>query len=389
MGTIILNIVGIILATGVPVLIIISGIINWINEAKNAKEQHEKNKEWMAEHNCTTKLLCTSCPYCRYSYYHSFYTHKYRNVLVSKSPRYCSKLHLKLNGDSMSRCIIKEASQAMWEKPPENYYIDLNKKWSPFECILALLMTANLIVFVFKMLPFAVALKIAVICLTGLFLLLLVIEFLSAFDVIDNLKGRRTGYIAGSIIFMLFPSILIGISTYNIARYLDSTTDSSFVSTLLFAESPFYAVAFVILITESFLFIASIVIAIIGHRQDEYLREQIIEERKQKKKQEDEEKLIQRTNMLNEFVGEHHSLFLHLPDDVFFSDDGTPIKGEITPLTPYGDYTVYTTKSGRCFHSIYNCSVQQFPNTCFSQIELTIFVEGAAIIQNPKHLSGS
>lgn len=361
MGNKILSIVGIILSIGGPIVIILAGIINWINDAKASKIQRKKNKEWMAEHNYTTRKLCTSCPYCRYSYYHPFYTRKYRNVLVSKSPRYCSKLHLKLNGDSMSRCIAKDASQAMWEKTSEDYFADLNRKWTPFEGILAVLMTANLIIFVFKILHFSVALKISVMCLTGSLILLLVVQFLSAFDVVENLKGKQAGYIAGTITFMLVPSILIGIFKYNVDRYLDVTADNAFISTLMLAQSPFFETSIILLIIESILIIASIVIAIIGYRQDEHLREQIIEERKQQKKKEVEAKLAQRTNILNKLVGDNHLSFLHLPDDVFFFEDGTPIKGDITALAPYGDYTVYTTKSGQCFHSVYNCSGATIP----------------------------
>lgn len=361
MGNKLLSAVGIVLACGVPIMIIIGGIIDWIIGLRASIEQNKKNQEWMKEHNRTTRMSCIFCPYCRYSYHHAFYTPQFRNVLVSKVPKYCSKLKVKLNGDSMLRCVAKDASQAMWEKSPENYYIDLNKKWTAFDVILVLLMAANLIVFVWKAIPISIGLKIALMCIAGSLLLLLVVSFVSAFDVIHTQKRKQLGFIGGSIVFMLLPSTLICISIYNTNHYPIAGDTVTFWTTLLYHQSPFYGLSIVILIAECCLLIVSIIIAITGHQKEEKLREEIIKERKLQKQRELEEKLDQREKILNKIIGEGHSSFLHLPDDVFFTDDGVPIKGDTSEITPYGEFTVYTTHSGRSIHSVHGCSGATIP----------------------------
>ena len=64
MGNKLLSIAGIILAFGVPVMLVIGGIIDWIKGLSATIEQNKKNQEWMKEHNRSTSMSCTSCLYC-------------------------------------------------------------------------------------------------------------------------------------------------------------------------------------------------------------------------------------------------------------------------------------------------------------------------------------
>ena len=50
MGNKLLSIAGIILAFGVPVMLVIGGIIDWIKGLSATIEQNKKNQEWMKEH---------------------------------------------------------------------------------------------------------------------------------------------------------------------------------------------------------------------------------------------------------------------------------------------------------------------------------------------------
>lgn len=102
--------------------------------------------------------------------------------------------------------------------------------------------------------------------------------------------------------------------------------------------------------------IASIIIAITGHQKEERLREEIISERKHQKQRELEEKLALREKILNKIIGKEHSSLLFLPDDVFFTEDGVSVKGDPFEIAVYGEFTVYTTHSGRSVHSVYGCS---------------------------------
>lgn len=42
---------------------------------------------------------------------------------------------------------------------------------------------------------------------------------------------------------------------------------------------------------------------------------------------------------------------LELPDDVYFIDGFIPVVGRTSPEMPYGDLTVYTAPTGKCYHS--------------------------------------
>lgn len=45
-----------------------------------------------------------------------------------------------------------------------------------------------------------------------------------------------------------------------------------------------------------------------------------------------------------------------IPDDVYFIEKDIPVKGVITSYKPYGDYTVFVTKSSTIYHGLKNCS---------------------------------
>lgn len=55
-----------------------------------------------------------------------------------------------------------------------------------------------------------------------------------------------------------------------------------------------------------------------------------------------------------------------IPSDVDLQLSFVPIKGNATELYPFGDYTVFVTNGGRCYHSKYNCSGAKISKHCFS-----------------------
>lgn len=44
-----------------------------------------------------------------------------------------------------------------------------------------------------------------------------------------------------------------------------------------------------------------------------------------------------------------------IPKEVYLLDDLTPVCGTVSPNAPYGDFTVYVSRSGHCFHTTRYC----------------------------------
>ena len=79
-------------------------------------KQNKKNRQWRKQNPGKIKKLCIHCKYCKWTYYHPFSkSGPYRNVAVSKEPRYCTYLKQHLSG-SGSRCQIKDFERAFWEE---------------------------------------------------------------------------------------------------------------------------------------------------------------------------------------------------------------------------------------------------------------------------------
>lgn len=72
-------------------------------------------KKWEAEHGKQFKKQCIHCHYCRTSISRTFYTPKYRNVLVQKVPSYCRKFSCRLRRDIDLRCIAEYPSKIEYE----------------------------------------------------------------------------------------------------------------------------------------------------------------------------------------------------------------------------------------------------------------------------------
>ena len=45
-----------------------------------------------------------------------------------------------------------------------------------------------------------------------------------------------------------------------------------------------------------------------------------------------------------------------IPNDVYFVEGDIPVKGVVTSYKPYGDYTVFVTRSSTIYHDLKNCS---------------------------------
>jgi len=54
-------------------------------------------------------------------------------------------------------------------------------------------------------------------------------------------------------------------------------------------------------------------------------------------------------------LGNDYKNSVKIPDDVYFTTDGKPIKGKATKAKPFGEYSVYITQNGRCYHESARC----------------------------------
>ena len=79
-------------------------------------ESNKEFKQWKKEHPNAIKKQCLDCKYCRWFWARTFYSEKYRNCLVVKTPKYCKKAKKHLSYNPSLRCVIKNYKYAEWEE---------------------------------------------------------------------------------------------------------------------------------------------------------------------------------------------------------------------------------------------------------------------------------
>jgi len=75
------------------------------------------------------------------------------------------------------------------------------------------------------------------------------------------------------------------------------------------------------------------------------------------KKIEEEKRLEKerREDSIKKVLGNDNEIIVKIPEDVYFAIDGRPIKGKTTKAKPFGEYSVYITQNGRCYHESARC----------------------------------
>ena len=72
---------------------------------------------------------------------------------------------------------------------------------------------------------------------------------------------------------------------------------------------------------------------------------------------------------IGNFLEDVYSGSLKIPNNVFFLDDSTPVSGSITDIKPYGDLTVYVSRTKACYHKDRYCSGVNTPVHAYEIID--------------------